>query len=39
MGHSAVTVCMVIANRIAGRANTNYKNSINGLIQCVLDRI
>lgn len=39
MGHRAVTCCMVIANRRAGRANTNYKNSIDGLIKLVLDRI
>ena len=39
MGHKAVTVCMVIANRVAKEADTNYKNSIEGLIQLVLDRI
>ncbi len=39
MGHKAVTVCMVIANRVAGRANPNYKNSIDTLIATVLDRI
>lgn len=39
MGHKALTCCMVIANRIAGRANPNYKNSIDTLIQLVLDRI
>lgn len=39
MGHQAVTVCMVIANRRAGRANPNYKNSIDGLIKLVLERI
>lgn len=39
MGHKATTCCMVIANRVAGRANPNYKNSIDSLIKLVLDRI
>lgn len=39
MGHKALTCCMVIANRRAGKANTNYKSSIDALIQTVLDRI
>lgn len=39
MGHKATTVCMVIANRVAGRANTNYKQSIDSLITAVLHRL
>lgn len=39
MGHKALTCCMVIANRRAGKANPNYKNSIDALITLVLDRI
>ena len=39
MGHDAMTCCMVIANRVAGKANSNYKNSIDTLIKEVLDRI
>ncbi len=39
MGHKAVTVCMVIANRRALNANTAYKNTIDTLITTVLDRI
>lgn len=39
MGHKAMTCCMVIANRVAGRANPNYKNSIETLIELVLDRL
>ncbi|MFC2711674.1 nucleoside phosphorylase [Hoylesella oralis] len=39
MGHQALTCCMVIANRVAKQANSNYKNSIDGLILEVLDRI
>ncbi len=38
MGHKATTVCMVIANRVAGKANTGYKNNIDNLIKTVLDR-
>ena len=39
MGHKATTVCMVIANRLIKEANTGYKNSIDGLIEKVLERI
>lgn len=39
MGHKALTCCMVIANRVAKQANSNYKNSIDDLILKVLDRI
>lgn len=39
MGHKAVTVCMVIANRRAKEANTGYKNQIDDLIKLVLERI
>ncbi len=39
MGHKATTVCMIIANRYAKEMNTEYKNSIETLIQKVLDRI
>ena len=39
MGHKAMTCCMVIANRLAKEANANYKNTIDGLIEKVLERI
>ncbi len=39
MGHQALTVCMVIANRVAKHANSDYKSSIGELIVKVLDRI
>lgn len=39
MGHRAVTVCMVIANRIAHKADTGYKTHIDDLITLVLERI
>lgn len=39
MGHKAVTCCMVIANRLVKQANTGYKNTIDTLIEKVLERI
>ncbi|MBQ7422870.1 MAG: nucleoside phosphorylase [Prevotella sp.] len=39
LGHRAMTCCMVIANRLIKEANTGYKNTIDTLIQRVLDRI
>lgn len=39
LGHKATTCCMVIANRVTKEANTAYKNTIDHLIQKVLDRI
>src|SRR5574344_195827 len=39
LGHKAATCCMVIANRRAKKAETAYKNDIDGLIGRVLDRI
>jgi uridine phosphorylase len=39
MGHKAMTVCCIIANRRAEEANTDYKPYIEKLIKKVLDRI
>ena len=39
LGHKALTCCMVIANRLAKKADTTYKDNIDILIQKVLDRI
>ena len=39
LGHRAMTCCMVIANRYTTEMNTEYKNSIDTLIEKVLDRI
>lgn len=39
LGHKALTVCMVIANRRAKEANTGYRNQIEDLIKLVLERI
>ena len=39
LGHNTVTVCSIIANRLSKAATTGYKNSIENLIETVLDRI
>ncbi len=39
MGHRAATACMVIANRRAHDADADYRNTIDRLIQNVLDKI
>ncbi len=39
MGHRAMTVCSIIANRLAGESNSNYKGSIEDLVRIVLERI
>ena len=39
LGHKALTVCMVIANRKIKEANTGYKNQMEDLIKIVLDNI
>ncbi len=39
LGHKATTVCMVIANRVAQKAETGYRNDILHLINTVLERI
>lgn len=39
MGHKAMTVCCVIAQRAVEAANTDYKPHVEKLVQIVLDRI
>ena len=39
MGHKAMTVCAIIANRVALESNADYKGSTEELIKIVLDRI
>ena len=39
MGHKAVTVCLVIANRLVKEATMDYNARMKELIQTVLDRI
>ncbi|OIP82690.1 MAG: phosphorylase [Porphyromonadaceae bacterium CG2_30_38_12] len=39
MGHKAMTVCCIIANRRVEAANTDYKPYIEKLVKTVLDRL
>jgi len=39
LGHQAMTVCDIIANRITGDFNPDYKSSMQKLISMMLDRI
>ena len=39
MGHRAMTVCGIIAGRVAENMNTDYQEIIKSLIEKVLDRI
>lgn len=39
MGHRAMTVCAIIANRMNNDANPNYKTAVKDLVSTVLDRI
>lgn len=39
MGHKAMTVCSIIANRMCHEATPNYKTAINDLIATVIERI
>lgn len=39
MGHKAMTVCSIIANRMRHDATPNYKTAVRDLIGTVLDRI
>ena len=39
LGHKSMTCCMVIANRYAKEMKTDYKKSLENLIQLVLERI
>ena len=39
MGHKAVTVCLVIANRLVQSADIDYNAKMKELIGTVLDRI
>lgn len=38
LGHKAMTVCCIIAERVATKANTDYKPHVRRLIETVLDR-
>lgn len=39
LGHEALTVCLIIANRIKKSANSNYHESMETLIQLVMERL
>lgn len=39
LGHKALTVCIIIANRVSKKANENYKPVMAKLVQKILDRI
>ena len=39
MGHKAMTVCAIIANRESKAATPNYKTSVQDLVATVLDRL
>jgi uridine phosphorylase len=39
LGHEALTICLIIANRIKKDANSNYHQSMETLIKLVLDRL
>lgn len=39
MGHRAMTICSIIANRMNQEANPNYKTAMADLVQTVLERI
>ena len=39
LGHEALTICLIIANRVKKEANSNYHESMETLIKLVLDRL
>jgi uridine phosphorylase len=39
LGHKAMTVCCIIAGRVDKNMNTEYKGSIEGLVETVLERL
>lgn len=39
LGHNALTVCMIIANRLKKNANTNYHERMKNMVRLVLDRL
>jgi len=39
LGHEALTVCLIIANRVTLTANENYRSEMKRLIKIVLDRL
>lgn len=39
LGHRALTICLIIANRVTGTANENYRTPMRVLIKEVLERL
>jgi len=39
LGHEALTICLIIANRVKKEANSDYHQSMETLIKLVLDRL
>lgn len=39
LGHEALTICLIIANRVKKEANANYHESMETLIKLVLERL
>ncbi len=39
LGHEALTICLIIANRVTLTANENYRSEMRRLIKIVLDRL
>jgi len=39
LGHKAMTVCLVIANRLSTQVNVDYKSAMKALVTTVLDRL
>ena len=39
LGHEALAVCLIIANRVLGKANENYRPEMEKLIQIVLNHL
>jgi len=39
LGHKAATICVIIANRYAGKYSKDYKPAVKKLIETVLNRL
>jgi uridine phosphorylase len=39
LGHEALTICLIIANRVVLTANENYRDEMKKLIILVLERL
>jgi len=39
LGHNALTICTIVANRIQKKFSKNYKKSVDKMIQLTLNKI